>query len=63
MVWRGGVSPPNIREKQKRPSEDECEKIPKNQKKTALDEPQTGKSIPLPVQTVGAQGFDGHRQR
>ena len=37
MAWRGGVTSPNIREKQKRPSEDEREKIPKNQKRGVED--------------------------
>ena len=38
MAARGGVTPPHIREKQKRPSEDEREKIPKNQKSPRQNE-------------------------
>ena len=55
MAWRGGVTPLHIREKQKRPSEDERKKFRKIKKEGQ----NTAYSVPYAVQTVGAQWFAG----
>lgn len=55
MSWRGGVTIPNIREKQKRPSEDGRKKFQKIKKEGS----NTAYSVPYAVQTVVAQWFAG----
>ena len=57
MAWRGGVTLPHTRKLKKRPSEDERQKNPKNEKGGALESRKVAKVYLCQFKPLGRKGL------